>query len=82
MTNKMSKVFPKLEELYICITNDCYLLFLEKIVKQENFSIKEVFQERKNKKDIIAILDLIKSNILANKSKNERYSDITSFSWD
>ena len=42
MTNKMSKVFPKLEELYICITNDCYLLFLEKIVKQENFSIKEV----------------------------------------
>ena len=78
----MSKVFPKLEELYICITNDCYLLFLEKNVNQENFSIKDLFQKRKNKKDIIAILDLIKSNILANKSKNERYSDITSFSWD
>ena len=35
MTNKMSKVFQKLEELYICITNDCYLLFLEKNVKQD-----------------------------------------------
>ena len=53
--------------------------FLYKILKKKNI-IKKLYQQRKNKSDILDILVLIKSNISANKSKLKQYSDITSFS--
>ena len=76
----MSKVFPKLEELYIVLANDCYLLFLIQNFEKKKNIIKKLYQQRKNKSDILDILVLIKSNISANKSKLKKYSDITSFS--
>ena len=75
----MSKVFPKLEELYIVLANDCCLLFLVQNFEKKNV-VKKLYQQRKNKSDILDILVLIKSNISANKSKLKKYSDITSFS--
>jgi len=45
----MSIRFPELEELYACIVNDCYLLFLAQKCEQGQ-SIKELFQQKKIKK--------------------------------
>jgi len=77
----MSIPFPELEELYACIVNDCYLLFLAQKCEQGQ-SIKELFQQKKNKKDILDMSNTLKSEILINKAKNKKYYDITSFSLD
>ena len=76
----MSKVvFPKLEELYIVITNDWYINFLIQANKDAKNSVKEFYMQRTNKADIINILNLLKGFMSKSEPKDKKYSSITSF---
>ena len=75
----MSIIFPKLEELYSNITNDCYIYTLQQNNKNQKILDKELFVPIKNKTDIIKRLEVIKNSISNHMSKNQKYSYINTF---
>ena len=68
----MSTIFPTFDELYKAIINDCYKI----LSVQQNGKDKSLTDNQIN---IIYKINALKSNIIDNKSKNDKYSDIISF---
>ena len=68
----MSTLFPSFDELYKDIINDCYKI----LSSQQNEKDKNPTD---NQISIFYKINELKSNIIDNKSKNNKYSDIISF---
>ena len=68
----MSTLFPSFDELYKDIINDCYKI----LSSQQN---KKDKNPTDNQISIFYKINELKSNIIDNKSKNNKYSDIISF---
>ena len=68
----MSTIFPTFDELYKAIINDCYKI----LSVQQNGKDKSLTDNQIN---IIYKINALKSNIIDNKSKSDKYSDIISF---
>ena len=68
----MSTLFPSFDVLYKDIINDCYKI----LSSQQNEKDKNPTD---NQISIFYKINELKSNIIDNKSKNDKYSDIISF---
>ena len=73
----MSKVFPKLEELFIAIINDCYIFFLEH--SQKNISEKELIKKKEEQIDVIDAIKILNSSMVNYQPKNNKFIDIIQF---
>ena len=73
----MSKVFPKLEELYIAIINDCYIFFLEN--SQKNISEKELNKKKEEQIDVIDAIKILYDSMKNYQPKNDKFIDIIQF---
>jgi len=73
----MSKVFPKLDELYIAIINDCYIFFLEN--SKKNISEKELIKKKEEQIDVIDAIKILNSSMQNYQPKNDKFFDILSF---
>ena len=75
----MSKIFPKLEELYVTIINEYYKSFKIILNESQKTLINKLFKPRTSLYDIVSILDTIKSFCESHCKQDKKYSDITSF---
>ena len=73
----MSKVFPKLEELYIAIINDCYIFFLEN--SQKNISENELNKKKSEQIDVIDAIKILYDSMKNYQPKNDKFIDIIQF---
>ena len=74
----MSVVFPKFDELYLTIANDCYPLCAE-IVKEKDKALIDLLNLDKNQLDDFDKLYMVKSYISTKKTYDKKYAVIATF---
>ena len=71
----MQAIYPQLEELFKVITNDCFILYLEKTGE----NLEEAFESKKNNLNIKDKIEKLKSFNSKSKTKNINDFDINQF---